>query len=487
MKQVYSNHAVSKYSLFIIIATTILLGIISATLFISFQSLLHSSGLKLSDISKGEKISIIPDSTTAVTFGICAICIAISLIVYFSFVLGLVHKSYKASNESAIETEYMYNIIRSLSNATIETDSISQTLGIIAQMYDSTKAAFFIIKSDKFFNAFTTSPEMTTKINKFITGISVNNQFHELYQSVLNGNCIVLEIDNSSPTPISDESIDNLTETIYAGRSLVDVSNNPVENFDTFESSLNKTSSDECTLTLSGTVSKILMPQISFLKLLDTRFCLLVPCINSENHLRGMLVVANPKLGRKKYDDYNSFKYLVNVSSDLATVADNIEAYSLIKNMGFVDFTTGLLNRNSYKQTMEELHLEDNQPFACIFVDVNGLHEMNNTYGHEYGDQMLIFVADTLKKVFPEDEVFRIGGDEFIIFAFNHSLSVIDLRVAQINSSIIKAGYSISIGVEWRDHDQDIELMVKEADLKMYAAKKRYYQTIGNRRNLRGE
>ena len=175
----------------------------------------------------------------------------------------------------------------------------------------------------------------------------------------------------------------------------------------------------------------------------------------------------------------------MNVSPDLATVADNIETYSLIKNMGSVDFTTGLLNRNSYKQTLEELHLDDNQPFACIFIDVNGLHEMNNTYGHEYGDQMLIFVADTLKKVFPEDEVFRIGGDEFIILAFNHSLSVIDLRVAQINSLIIKAGYSVSIGVEWRDHDQDIELMVKEADLKMYAAKKRYYQTIGNRRNVR--
>lgn len=485
MKQAYSDNTGSKYSILIVIATAILLGIIFISLFTSSQILLHNSGLTLSDIFSDRDISITLNSTAAIVLGIATAFITISVIAYFYFVLNQVHKSYKASIESTVETEYIYKVIRSLSNATIEMDSISQTLKIIAQMYDSTEAAFFIIKSDKFFNSFTTSHEITNKLNKSITGMSIDSQFDEIYRHVLNGDCISIEVDSSSNTPASDESVDNLTETIYAGKSLAYTAINPVENFDTSENSLRKPSSNEHVLKLSGAVSKVRIPKVSFLKLLDVKSCLLAPCINLEDQLRGMLVVANPKLSKKKYNDYNSFKYLVNVSPDLATVADNIETYSLIKNMGSVDFTTGLLNRNSYKQTLEELHLDDNQPFACIFIDVNGLHEMNNTYGHEYGDQMLIFVADTLKKVFPEDEVFRIGGDEFIILAFNHSLSVIDLRVAQINSLIIKAGYSVSIGVEWRDHDQDIELMVKEADLKMYAAKKRYYQTIGNRRNVR--
>ena len=138
MKQAYSDNTGSKYSILIVIATAILLGIIFISLFTSSQILLHNSGLTLSDIFSDRDISITLNSTAAIVLGIATAFITISVIAYFYFVLNQVHKSYKASIESTVETEYIYKVIRSLSNATIEMDSISQTLKIIAKMYDST-------------------------------------------------------------------------------------------------------------------------------------------------------------------------------------------------------------------------------------------------------------------------------------------------------------------------------------------------------------
>lgn len=54
---------------------------------------------------------------------------------------------------------------------------------------------------------------------------------------------------------------------------------------------------------------------------------------------------------------------------------------------------------------------------ACIYIDANGLHEINNARGHLAGDQMLRFIADTLKVSFGEEALYRIGGDEFVVFS----------------------------------------------------------------------
>lgn len=53
---------------------------------------------------------------------------------------------------------------------------------------------------------------------------------------------------------------------------------------------------------------------------------------------------------------------------------------------------------------------------SCVYVDVNGLHELNNASGHEKGDQMLQTVALELQGRFGRDNCYRTGGDEFVAF-----------------------------------------------------------------------
>ena len=55
-------------------------------------------------------------------------------------------------------------------------------------------------------------------------------------------------------------------------------------------------------------------------------------------------------------------------------------------------------------------------PAICVYIDANGLHELNNERGHEAGDLMLRFVAESLMEQFPKGSLCRVGGDEFVVF-----------------------------------------------------------------------
>ena len=54
-------------------------------------------------------------------------------------------------------------------------------------------------------------------------------------------------------------------------------------------------------------------------------------------------------------------------------------------------------------------------PAICVYIDANGLHELNNERGHEAGDLMLRFGAESLMEQFPKGSLYRVGGDEFVV------------------------------------------------------------------------
>ena len=72
-----------------------------------------------------------------------------------------------------------------------------------------------------------------------------------------------------------------------------------------------------------------------------------------------------------------------------------------------IDVLTGLPNRNRYEAYLKSLN-GSSERLMCLFIDVNGLHELNNTKGHFAGDQMLRFIADTLKVLFSSEHIYRI-------------------------------------------------------------------------------
>ncbi len=173
------------------------------------------------------------------------------------------------------------------------------------------------------------------------------------------------------------------------------------------------------------------------------------------------------------------------------------EHIAVIRSRAYVDGLTGLENRTSYEEFTRQLQkrsLEDRRIYYSIIVfDVNQLKIINDDYGHEEGDHIIVKVADALKQTFPEDKLFRIGGDEFVcvqkgvdpkpqIDRFRERLCIINEKDKLLNDNSLEITVSLGYAVYDRDTDYDYAEVFERADMAMYADKREYYRTHEDRR-----
>ncbi len=140
------------------------------------------------------------------------------------------------------------------------------------------------------------------------------------------------------------------------------------------------------------------------------------------------------------------------------------------------DSLTGALNRVAYKKDILVFDEEKPEEFSCVYIDVNELHIRNNKYGHAAGDEMLIYIANSLKEVFYGHSVYRMGGDEFLVFAQNTKQEHIKKNINTFIEQLKPMGYNVAIGMSYRNQNTNCEEMVREAEIRMYEAKAQYYQ-----------
>ena len=140
------------------------------------------------------------------------------------------------------------------------------------------------------------------------------------------------------------------------------------------------------------------------------------------------------------------------------------------------DSLTGALNRVAYKKDILVFDEERPEGFSCIYIDVNELHIRNNKYGHAAGDEMLIYIANTLKEVFFGHRIYRMGGDEFLVFAKDTNQETIKQNIETFIKQLKIMEYNVAIGMSYRTQNTNCEEMVREAEIRMYEAKAQYYQ-----------
>lgn len=140
------------------------------------------------------------------------------------------------------------------------------------------------------------------------------------------------------------------------------------------------------------------------------------------------------------------------------------------------DQCTELPNRNAYERYLLRNKRRLHALTVCIYVDVNGLHEINNRRGHAAGDRMLRSVAEQLKTQFPNADVFRIGGDEFVVFSAGVSSRLCEERMAQVTAALAAQEYSISYGMAGGHAAMRLGELVQAADERMLACKRDYYR-----------
>ena len=149
-----------------------------------------------------------------------------------------------------------------------------------------------------------------------------------------------------------------------------------------------------------------------------------------------------------------------------------------IRHLSYHDQLTGLYNRHFFEEEFIRLNHPRNYPLGLILADVNGLKVVNDAFGHQDGDELLILFAKCLKSSFRADEVLaRWGGDEFIVLLPNQDIQGLkdvkhrleqSINEIKIHSIGLTAAFGYSV---INDEQTDYKTAFSSAETFMYKEK----------------
>ena len=179
--------------------------------------------------------------------------------------------------------------------------------------------------------------------------------------------------------------------------------------------------------------------------------------------------------------------------NELGTLVKSIrEMVSKLEIYVYRDKLTGLSNTTAYARKCNEIaEQSDYLNYAVVVFDVNFLKKINDTYGHEAGNELIRCAASIISKTFAESPVFRIGGDEFVAILEgrdyeqrNELLELFDEAVAEKHFTVQDKTFNLSVarGISIGRKDVDYASVFQEADEAMYVHKTAIKKKLGIQR-----
>lgn len=170
----------------------------------------------------------------------------------------------------------------------------------------------------------------------------------------------------------------------------------------------------------------------------------------------------------------------------LAAEISSYQMFDKFKLLSTVDLLTGVLNRNEMNNRVMQLSLDDRpgRPnIGIVFADLNGLKQMNDKEGHSAGDKLIKDAAKILKNVFHKKEIYRAGGDEFMVLLRDTNIAELEEFTRQIKALADETDtVSFAVGLCVEEDSQKIYEAMKQADVNMYEDKKAFYDAHPERK-----
>jgi diguanylate cyclase (GGDEF)-like protein/PAS domain S-box-containing protein len=149
-----------------------------------------------------------------------------------------------------------------------------------------------------------------------------------------------------------------------------------------------------------------------------------------------------------------------------------------IRYLSYHDQLTGLYNRRFYEEELKRLDTKRNLPMAIIMGDVNGLKMINDSLGHDKGDELLTKVAQTMKDGCRSDDIVaRLGGDEFVVLMPQTNAEQVEQIIKRIHELLTREkidtlDITVAFGYEVKTtEDEALHDIVKAAEDHMYQYK----------------
>lgn len=196
----------------------------------------------------------------------------------------------------------------------------------------------------------------------------------------------------------------------------------------------------------------------------------------------GILNMASDS--NERCEPCDSLEYLLGaLGASLGSTLERLRVQSELTQQANFDTVTGLPNRRViYQQIDKQLTSTEVAPFSVLFIDLDKFKAVNDTYGHQFGDELLCLVAKRIQELLPDgDTVARIGGDEFLALVNLETAGGSASKTAQhiiqsltqpfkIGDTLVSIGASVGIRIV-SNLDSSAEAVVKDADMAMYDAK----------------
>lgn len=176
-------------------------------------------------------------------------------------------------------------------------------------------------------------------------------------------------------------------------------------------------------------------------------------------------------------------------------------ASNMLQIMGF--FLVSLLKRRTVLMQLREISLFDQltrfgnrhamnecianmrhgESAGVVYCDVTGLKQVNDTEGHDAGDKLILRACDCLRQVFADYNLFRIGGDEFLVLCPGISEKALAERADSLKTILRKDAVSMAVGYSWAsDGAGNMDALLSASERLMYEDKRIYYMTEGRDR-----